>query len=379
MKTIVILLIILLTPTLHSAEIIGLDSLDLGNNIEIHILKKSDYTGEIDTNIVYLLLFDNPKADKPNMLIKGSKNAPNNIYIAEDTMYVYIDSTMEYIKQKTNAFDFDNELFTFNYYLLKKQNPFTALRNFSNKIRLKSNTEVRPELNQIYNHSEFNHSNGSVSTVDLFIDTKNFDKLEYVSIYMENNDTLDQVYNHYIFKKSNDTNIFRELERFYVEDYLKYKEIDISSSLKVKPKIIAIGDTVDLNYTLKGINRENLNLKEFFTKNEYLFVYTWGTWCAPCLDNVMNVERFNKELNRPGFVTVMYEKGNASEKEKQIYVDRKKPNYPVYSSFDFVKNNNFYSFPTFAVIDKNGIILDIILGGTSDSFIYQKVLDEYNK
>lgn len=73
MKTIVILLIILLTPTLHSAEIIGLDSLDLGNNIEIHILKKSDYTGEIDTNIVYLLLFDNPKADKPNMLIKGSK------------------------------------------------------------------------------------------------------------------------------------------------------------------------------------------------------------------------------------------------------------------------------------------------------------------
>ncbi len=374
-----ILLFSIYIPTLFSAEIIGLDSINLGDKIEILNLKKSVYTGEIDTNIIYLRLFENPNADKPNMLVKGLEYANNYVYIIKDSMYIYSDSTMEYIKNKTNIFEFDNEFTVFDYYLIRKINPFTALQNYRTNIQLKSNTEVRPISNEIYHHYQFKHSNGFESAVELYIDTKDFDKFEYVSYLIENGDSLDQLYQHFIFRKSKDNIIFEEMDRFYVEDYLKYSEAIITPLPIDKPKKIAIDDTINLDYTLIGLNRSDINLREYFKENEFLFVYTWGTWCAPCLSNIENIKKFNNEFKSNGFVTIMYEKGKATKQEMQTYLNRKKTTYPVYSNFNFVKYNNFYSFPAFAVINKNGVVVDLILGGSDEVFLYQSILDKYNK
>ena len=368
-----------IAPALHSAEIIGLDSLNLGERVEVLVLKKSVYTGEIDTNIIYIRIYDNPESDKPSMLVKGGEYSDNYVYISNDSLSFYIDSTMEFFKIKTDILEHNTELATFNNYIIKKINPYNSLKKYSNRIHLESKSEIRPETNEIYHSYGFRHSNGVESGVELHIDSKNFDRLEYKNFMIVNGDTTDIANSHCIFQKSKDSITFIEMEHYFVKELPKYKERDGSPQRDIKTKRIAVGDIIDLDYTLTGLNKEDMNLKDFFKENEFLFLYVWGAWFRPSLDNSVNMEQFAKELKQPGFITIISDKKEVSDEKFRTYIKREKPNYPVYSNFEFVKNCNVFRLPTLVVIDKNGVVLDLVAGGISKEFPYQKILDKYNK
>lgn len=121
-------------------------------------------------------------------------------------------------------------------------------------------------------------------------------------------------------------------------------------------------------------------MKEFLDKNDYAIIYTWGTWCGPCIFNTDNVKKFNNDYNSPGFFTLIHEHGRATLEQKKKYVERKKVPYPVYTNEEFVKSNNLYSFPTFLVLNKEGIIIDIKEGTSKDGeYLYEEFTKYRNK
>jgi hypothetical protein len=92
------------------------------------------------------------------------------------------------------------------------------------------------------------------------------------------------------------------------------------------------------------------------------------------------VKKFNNDYNSSGFFTLIHEYGRASLEQKIQYVERKKVPYPVYTNEEFILENNLISFPTFMVLDKQGIIVDKHEGTTKEAdYLYEEFTKYRNK
>lgn len=249
---------------------------------------------------------------------------------------------------------------------------------FHNSLKIVNETQIISENKQIIFNSKIIYSDSHYALRKIILNTEHFDKMEYFFEDVENGETIDQFTYHYIYLKSDPLPIFKQMEDVYYNEFKSYNEKEIETQKKKKD--LAIGDKLNLNYNLVGINRKDIYLKEYFKQNDFLIIYTWGTWCGPCIANTKNVEKFYEECKKTKFITLMCEKGKADFSKKKSYTDRKNISYPVYSNEDFVKDNNFSVYPILAVIDKYGTVIDMVIGYADDGhFIYEKILEKYGK
>jgi hypothetical protein len=362
-----------------SNEIIGLDSLKIGNKIEILNLRKSVYTGDIDTVKVYVEQFETPNSDKPDYIIRYSDLPDRSILISNDSTFQLFDSTQEYTKFKSNVFEYINEISVLYNIIYRKKGPNSQISRFTRKLKVETTTEIMPNENVIYYKSKWIMDKNTYSITEIALNIQTFNRLEYKLRYYKNGDEEQLMY-HYIFQKATTAPIFTKMEAIYKNRLIGYSPKELSLIDKKNSDKLEQGDTIDINYTLQGINRDDVYLPDYFKSNQYLIIYAWGTWCAPCLSNSKNVEKLYKDCTGSQLVTLMYEKGKANISEKKAYVKRKKPNYPVYSNEDFVKINNFSVYPTLIVINKEGGVVDIQIGAATDSrYMYDKIVEKYGK
>lgn len=360
-----------------SNTIIGLDSLNLGNKIEILKVKKSIYTGNKDTIRVYVEYFENLKSDKPDFFIKYSNLPDRYILLSRDSIFQLLFITNEYRQFKSNQFEYANEISELYRIIYKKEAPNTRISRFTKNIKIETKTEILPSKKQIYFSSKLISSENLYTITELTIQTDTFNELEYKFKFFENGKNIEQLESHYVYKKANNTSIFNEFEEIYYNWRNNYKKI-LNTEPKKDRKKLRKGDTLDLNYILYGLNRDNLNLEDYFKSNKYLIIYTWGTWCGPCISNTKNVIRFNKECRNNNFVTLICEKGKADLNEMRTYVNRKKLSYPVCNNEAFIKKNHFQVYPSMIVLNSRGIVVDAIFGCASDGhYLYEDIISKY--
>lgn len=127
-------------------------------------------------------------------------------------------------------------------------------------------------------------------------------------------------------------------------------------------------------FQLKDINEKTWRSDEL--KDKVLIINFWFTTCKPCIQEMPHLNELVKQ-NKDNPVIFI---APAPENETQVKKFLKKYTFDyniVPASLDYITASKIESFPTHLVIDKNGIIKQVLIGYAAD--IREKLQAEIDK
>jgi len=98
-------------------------------------------------------------------------------------------------------------------------------------------------------------------------------------------------------------------------------------------------------------------------KGKYIFIDVWATWCGPCIKELPDLQRIEKEYHGKNisFLSISVDDAKDHDKWKEMVVDKKLGGIQLMAdkSFksQFVLDYNIKSIPRFILIDPNGVII----------------------
>jgi len=127
-----------------------------------------------------------------------------------------------------------------------------------------------------------------------------------------------------------------------------------------KKKVKKLKGTKMIGYSLPDRNNKTVTNK---TVSDKLTVYNfWYTGCRPCLVEIPQlnelVEKYKDQVN---FIAPTFE---SSEKVNRFLSKRTFDYNTLSNGTEFVKQLNVTSYPTHMIVDKDGTILDVVIGGS---------------
>lgn len=128
---------------------------------------------------------------------------------------------------------------------------------------------------------------------------------------------------------------------------------------KALRRLDAVGQPFEMSFT--ALDGREIDAKKL--KGKVVLIDFWATWCGPCLQELPNVLRTYKELNKEGFEIL----GISLDKSKsnfERFLKDQQMTWPQY--FDgkgwgnkFVIEHNVLEVPTMWLVDKKGILRDL--------------------
>ncbi|RUT27930.1 TlpA family protein disulfide reductase [Paenibacillus zeisoli] len=129
------------------------------------------------------------------------------------------------------------------------------------------------------------------------------------------------------------------------------------------------------SFTLTGLDGKTYHVGG--KRDKPLLVNFWASWCDPCKeeapDLVRMADKYSQSLDVYSVNVTMYDKLSKAKEFVQQYkmtfpvlLDEKEAAYRKY---------NGVAFPTNVLIDRNGVIQDIIIGTLSAEQLEQKIKD----
>ncbi|MDN3663856.1 TlpA family protein disulfide reductase [Algibacter miyuki] len=98
-------------------------------------------------------------------------------------------------------------------------------------------------------------------------------------------------------------------------------------------------------------------------KGKYIYIDVWATWCGPCLAELPDLQRIEKDYHGKNitFLSISIDQAKDHDKWKDMVVDKKLGGIQILAdkAFDsqFVLDYNIRSIPRFIVLDPNGVIV----------------------
>lgn len=127
-------------------------------------------------------------------------------------------------------------------------------------------------------------------------------------------------------------------------------------------------------FTLDSLTSKNVELYQVITKNKVTLINFWGIWCPYCVQEIPELVKFYQQYHQRQVEILAVNVGD-NPKEVPLFVKNNHMAFPVVID----KNNavsNLYQvtgFPTTFIIDRQGKIKDIIVGGTNQATLAAKV------
>lgn len=117
------------------------------------------------------------------------------------------------------------------------------------------------------------------------------------------------------------------------------------SEVKVDKQKLITND----NWKLKGVNTEDVNLKEL--ENKVVFVSFWATWCAPCIAEMPGMYKLYEDYkSKVTFLFVTNENWNVVSK----FYQKKGYDFPTYNQINnSPKELESSSIPATFILDKD--------------------------
>jgi peroxiredoxin len=127
------------------------------------------------------------------------------------------------------------------------------------------------------------------------------------------------------------------------------------------------------DFALKNSKGETVRLSSF--KDNVIILNFWATWCGPCRGEIPGfVDLYNK-YNNEGLEIIGVSLDQNGWDAVDPFVKNYKVNYPVllYNRQVIMNYGGIRAIPTTFIINRNGEIVEKIIGQRPDSYFKQKV------
>jgi len=117
------------------------------------------------------------------------------------------------------------------------------------------------------------------------------------------------------------------------------------------------------DFTLNDVLGRPVTLSQL--KGKVIILNLWATWCPPCREEMPSMERLYRQFKDQGLEMLavnVEENGAAAVKN---FLQRTPYSFPILLDTDAVVQNTYkvFRFPETFIIDRNGIIVEKIIGG----------------
>lgn len=127
-------------------------------------------------------------------------------------------------------------------------------------------------------------------------------------------------------------------------------------------------------FTLTDLNGEKADLQTVVNGNRVTLVNFWATWCPPCRAEIPELVKFYNQYKTRGVALLAV---NLQESRETVKAFAKKTGmrFPVLldSSGKVAETYQVYAIPTTFILDRHGVIRELIQGGTDLATLRTKV------
>lgn len=143
--------------------------------------------------------------------------------------------------------------------------------------------------------------------------------------------------------------------------------IIFSITMKGTEKTISIGDKAP-DFELVDLDGNKQRLSDYRGKG--VFLNFWGSWCPPCKVEMPYMEKLSKEFSDKG-VHIVTLNLKDTQLKAETFRDQYGLTFPIARDTDesVRRAYNVLPLPTTIIINKDGIIEDIIPGGMTEEAI----------
>ncbi len=128
------------------------------------------------------------------------------------------------------------------------------------------------------------------------------------------------------------------------------------------------------DFTLHSLTERNINLYRIIRENKVTVINFWGIWCPYCVREIPEFVKFYQQYHQRQVEVLAVNVGD-NPKDVPSFAKKNRMNFPI-----LIDQNNKVSdlyqitgFPTTLIIDRRGVIQDIIVGATNQSTLTAKV------
>jgi peroxiredoxin len=131
----------------------------------------------------------------------------------------------------------------------------------------------------------------------------------------------------------------------------------------IEERVIAAGDTAP-NFTVTTDNGQTISRSQFGGK--VLVLNFWATWCPPCVEEIPSLNELQKQMAGSG-VVVLAVSVDRNEQAYRQFLQKAGVSFLTARDPDAAISTRYgtYKYPETYVIDRNGKVVQKIIGATN--------------
>lgn len=115
--------------------------------------------------------------------------------------------------------------------------------------------------------------------------------------------------------------------------------------------------------TLMDMQGKQVSLSQF--KGQVVILNFWATWCPPCREEMPSMEKLYRDYKDSGLVMLAVNVEENGLQAVSAFLKQRSYSFPILLDSENVAQNTFgvFRFPESFIIDRNGVIVEKIIGG----------------
>jgi thiol-disulfide isomerase/thioredoxin len=133
------------------------------------------------------------------------------------------------------------------------------------------------------------------------------------------------------------------------------------------------GEEFAPNFRIATLQGQDLSLKQF--AGRIVVLDFWATWCPPCRESVSELRDLTRKYD-PGKLALISISADDNEGDWRQFIAGNKMNWPQYRDSDKRLVNLFTvrAYPTYLVIDGDGVIINRIIGANPQESVVNQLV-----
>ncbi len=145
------------------------------------------------------------------------------------------------------------------------------------------------------------------------------------------------------------------------------------SSCSKKSERLGTGELSAPNFRLKAADGSTLELADY--KGKVIILDFWATWCPPCRREIPGFIRLYERYQNRGLIVIGVSLDQYGWRAVKPFIQSYRITYPIVLGNQQVANlyGGIRTIPTTFIIDRNGNVVDRVVGYRPLSYFEQKV------